>query len=77
MFILHQFCFTPFCVPLLDYNLIFQSFEQRVSSILQKPKPKPAPAPPADTSATSGENCSGDAKQPEQPPTSQENMDFE
>lgn len=64
-------------MSLLDYNLIFQSFEQSVSSILQKPKPKPAPAPPSDTSATSGENCSGDAKQPEQPPTSQENMDVE
>lgn len=62
---------------LLNCYLIFQNFEQNVSRILQKPKPKPAPAPPSDTSATSGENCSGDAKQPEQPPTSQENMDVE
>lgn len=61
----------------LQYNLIFQNFEQNVSSILQKPKPKPAPAPASDTNATSGENSSGDAKQPEQPPTPQENMDVE
>lgn len=56
--------------------LIFQSFEQIVSSILQKPKPKPAAAPAPENAAPS-ENSGGDTKQSDQPAPNQEKMDVE
>uniref|UniRef100_A0A1B6C8J9 Uncharacterized protein n=3 Tax=Clastoptera arizonana TaxID=38151 RepID=A0A1B6C8J9_9HEMI len=51
------------------------SFEQTISSILQKPKPKPPPAPEPTTNGTP-EN-SGDAKKEAQPEQNQEKMDVE